>query len=101
MHDLVSDLYSRYDPHPCRESEDERRVLDAQLCLLEQQMIAIIYPHEAICGSCGISMTLTWRNPPPLSGDAIYNHPHNHCEFAGKMLKPTGLFAGVIEENNV
>lgn len=63
-------------------------------------MIAIIYPREAICGSCGISMTLTWRNPPPLSGDAICNHPHNRCEFSGKMLKTTGLFAGTIEEND-
>lgn len=65
-------------------------------------MTAVVYPREAVCSSCGTPIILTWYNPFNLSqgGDAVYRHPANGCEFAGKILKPTGMFAGVIEEDN-
>lgn len=62
----------------------------------------VLYPREAVCGECGASMILGWYNPWELSqgGEPVYRHPtsSNRCEFVGKMLKPTGMFAGVLEE---
>lgn len=63
----------------------------------------VLYPREVICGSCGASMLLTWHNPLELGqgGDPIHKHPNNVCEFAGKMLKPVGMFAGEIPDGDV
>ena len=60
----------------------------------------ILYPRESVCGICGTPMILGWHNPLELSqgGDPVYRHPENGCEFAGKMLKPVGMFAGVSDD---
>jgi hypothetical protein len=47
-------------------------------------------------------MILGWYNPLELSqgGDPVYRHPKNGCEFAGKMLKPVGMFAGEVSDDD-
>ena len=62
--------------------------------------IAILYPRESVCGGCGTGMILGWYNPLELSqgGDPVYRHPENGCEFAGKMLKSVGMFAGEVKD---
>ena len=64
-------------------------------------MTAILYPREVICGQCGISIMSHWYSPFGRgSSDLVYKHPDKRgCEFDGELLKPTGMFAGVIEEN--
>jgi hypothetical protein len=60
----------------------------------------VIYPREGVCRECGKSMILGWYNPwePSPGREPVYRHPVNGCEFSGKMLKPVGMFAGVLEE---
>jgi hypothetical protein len=64
--------------------------------------VAVVYPREAVCGGCGASILLGWHNPLELSqgGDPVYRHPKNGCEFGGKLLKPVGMFAGEIKEED-
>ena len=62
-------------------------------------MSVILYPREVICGKCGAAMLLGWEEPFGRgSEEPVYRHSEWPCEFKGKKLKPTGLFAGEIVE---
>jgi hypothetical protein len=63
-------------------------------------MTVVLYPREVICGGCGASIMLSWISPFGRgSEEPVYNHPDfKGCEFNGKTLKPTGIFAGVMSE---
>jgi hypothetical protein len=62
---------------------------------------AVLYPREAICGGCGELMLISWRpRYEPGSERPVYVHPEDGgCEFRGKILRPTGLLAGVAKED--
>jgi hypothetical protein len=63
-------------------------------------MTVILYPREFVCEICGIVMFLSWEQPFGRgSNRAIYQHPKFvGCELNGEKLSPTGIMAGVIEE---
>jgi hypothetical protein len=59
----------------------------------------ILYPREVICGQCGEALMISWRpRYEPGSEFPVYVHPdRGSCEFAEKVLRPTGMFAGVVD----
>ena len=61
--------------------------------------VPVLYPREVICGSCGEPLMVSWRpRYEPDSDIPVYVHPdRGGCEFVGKMLRPTGIGAWVVE----
>jgi hypothetical protein len=60
----------------------------------------LLYPREVICAGCGESLFLSWKR---IWGEMVGVYGHSNagsCEFRNKILKPTGIFAGIVEEED-
>ena len=62
----------------------------------------LLYPREVVCGGCGESLMISWRpRYEPNSDIPVYVHPdRGGCWFIGKILRPTGIGAYAVQEED-